>query len=156
MNHFDFRKDHKIAVQAEEEVANLLRNANKDKIKNIEFNNDNKYDLKITTNDNKVITVEVKQDFTCAKTGNVGVEFECRGRASGISVSQADLYFFKVHQPSGDIGYYMIETKTLKSMIKNNEYHRIVIGGDVGSNSKNYLFKLDIFRRKAKLFHKAG
>ncbi len=41
-------------------------------------------------------------------------------------------------------GVYIIKTELLKQMIADKLYHRIVVGGDVGSNSKNYLFKLQV------------
>lgn len=154
MGNYEFKKDHKIAVKTEQEVANLLMKANKAKIKRIQFNDDNRYDLGILTMDDQFITVEIKEDFTCEETGNVGVEFECRGKASGISVSRADLYMYKIHEPNGDISFYIMETKTLKALIRAEKYHRIVTGGDEGSNSKNYLFKLETFKKNAELYHR--
>lgn len=154
MGNYDFKKDHKIAVKTEALIAKLLMKANPGKIKSIQHNDDNRYDLGILTNSDDFIKVEIKEDFTCQETGNVGVEFECRGRASGISVSQADLYCYRIHEPNGDICVYMIETKALKRMIKDELYHRIVTGGDEGSNSKNYLFKLEVFKRIAQLYYR--
>jgi hypothetical protein len=31
-------------------------------------------------------------------------------------------------------------------MIRKRSFHRKVVGGDVGSNSKNYLFELGVFQ----------
>jgi len=154
MGNYDFKKDHKIAVKTEEFIATLLMKANPKKIKKIQHNDDNRYDLGILTTTGEFIKVEIKEDFTCQQTGNVGLEFECRGRASGISVSQADLYCYRIHEPNGDISIYMIETKLLKKMISQEKYHRIVTGGDEGSNSKNYLFKLETFTKNAQLYYR--
>lgn len=154
MGHYDFKKDHKIAVKTEQQIADLILKANKGKIKKIQINDDNRYDLGILTNSGDFIKVEIKEDFTCEETGNVGVEFECRGRASGIAVSQADLYLFKIHKPDRDIDYLMLETKTIKDLIRRKMYHRIVIGGDEGSNSKNYLFELEVFSKSGKLYYR--
>lgn len=63
----------------------------------IKDNNDNKYDLEFQK-DGKNIFVEVKQDFSCFKTGNIGVEYSCRGKLSGILVSEANYYIYKIHQ----------------------------------------------------------
>lgn len=63
----------------------------------VRHNNDNKYDIEFKK-DNKSVFVEVKQDFSCFRTGNVGVEYSCRGKPSGISVSKADFYIYKIHQ----------------------------------------------------------
>lgn len=152
-NHFNFRQDHTIAVKTELEVAELLKRSNKFKVKSIKTNNDNRWDLEVHLMDGDIITVEVKEDFTCARTGNVGLEFECRGKLSGISVSKADVYMYKLHEPSGDISFYLIETDELKRMISEKQYHRIVTGGDPGSGSRNYLFKLDTFKKSARLYH---
>lgn len=152
-NHFDFKQDHLIAVKTELEVADLLKRSNKFKIKSIKTNNDNRWDLEVHLFDGDVITVEVKEDFTCSKTGNVGLEFECRGRPSGVAVSKADVYLYKLHEPSGDISFYIIPTDDLKQLIEAKKFHRIVTGGDPGSGSRNYLFKLDVFKKAAQLYH---
>lgn len=154
MGNYDFKKDHKIAVKTEEFIATLIMKANPSKIKKIQHNDDNRYDLGILTTSGEFIKVEIKEDFTCQETGNVGLEFECRGKASGIAVSQADLYCYRIHEPNGDICVYMIETKLLKKMVNANQYHRVVTGGDEGSNSKNYLFKLETFKKNAQLYYR--
>jgi hypothetical protein len=59
--------------------------------------NDNRFDLKVKK-DNKEYKVEVKQDFTCFNTNNVGIEYSCRGKDSGIMVSKADMLIMKIHQ----------------------------------------------------------
>ena len=138
MPNYDFNKDLSIAKKTEEEVSKILANKG---AKIISFNNDNKYDI-LMTYKGKRITVEVKEDFTCEKTGNVGLEYECRGKDSGISCSQADFYVYKIHQPDHQIKFYMMKTSDLKKLIKNRFYHRVVNGGDPGSNSMNYLFEL--------------
>jgi hypothetical protein len=52
--------------------------------------------------------------------------------------------------PNKKIGAYITPTKTLKKMIADNQYHRIVVGGDPGSFSKNYLFYLDVIKENFK------
>jgi len=148
MPNYDFTKDLPIAKKTESEVAHLLAKRFTGKI--IGFNNTNEYDfiLRVGTND---YTFEVKEDFTCEKTGNVGLEFECRGKPSGIQVSKADYYVYKIHTKSEGIKIYIHKTNTIKKMIKDNLYFRIVNGGDEGSNSMNYLFKYEIFIKGALL-----
>jgi len=140
-SYYDFDKDLPIAQSAEKEVAALLRSAYNANI--LEFRHDNKYDIKAKIG-NKTFTFEVKQDFTCAHTGNVGVEFECRGRKSGISVSKSDYYVYIIHRPDGK-KVFILPTKNIKNMIARKEYSRIVSGGDRGSNSMNYLFTYETF-----------
>jgi len=144
MPNYDFNLDLPIAQKTERQVAEFL--VEKGGMTFLEDCDNNAYDLKMKTNNGSELTVEVKEDFSCERTGNVGVEYECRGKPSGISVSQADVYLYKVHEPSRRIGLYVIPTKNLKKMIERQEYFRVVNGGDPGSNSMNYLFKLDVFK----------
>ena len=39
-------------------------------------------------------TVEVKRDFIASRTGNVFVEFQSRGKASGLATTRADFWAF--------------------------------------------------------------
>jgi len=148
MPNYDFKKDLPIAKKTENEIALLL--ANKFRGRLIRFNNTNKYDIKMRIGSNDY-TFEVKEDFTCERTGNVGLEFECRGKPSGIEVTEADYYVYKIHTKDEGIKIYMHKTDTIKKMIKDGLYFRIVNGGDEGSNSMNYLFKYEIFIKGALL-----
>jgi hypothetical protein len=138
MPHYSFRDDFPIAQETEREVAKILEEKG---ATILGFNDDNKYDISMEYKGKKV-TVEVKEDFTCERTGNVGLEFSCRGKDSGIACSKADFYVYKIHEPTGQIHFYMIKTDELKKLIHHKFYHRIVNGGDPGSNSMNYLFEL--------------
>ena len=60
---------------------------------------------------NALVTYEVKTDFKCAPlfdTGNLFIEYECRNKPSGISISQSDwfvtyfIYLLKKLQASPD------------------------------------------------------
>jgi len=148
MPNYDFKKDFPIAQKTEHEVADLLVKLYNADI--ISFEKTNKYDI-LAKIHQKEYKFEVKEDFTCQKTGNVGLEFACRGKPSGIQVSQADFYIYKIHAPDGIIRYFLLQTIILKDMIKNEQYFRIVNGGDEGSNSMNYLFKYETFINNAKL-----
>jgi hypothetical protein len=144
MPNYNFDVDLPIAEKTEKQVCEFLEQHGK-----LKFLGDcktNAYDLKMQTDKGNIITIEVKEDFTCQRTGNVGVEFECRGKPSGIEVSKADLYLYKVHEPDGNKRLYVIKTSKLKEMIRDEKYFRIVSGGDPGSNSMNYLFKLHVIQ----------
>lgn len=143
MPNYDFKKDFPIAQETELEVAEILALKGAEIIS---FNDDNKYDI-LMRYKNKEYKAEVKEDFTCEKTGNVGLEFSCRGKDSGIACSQADFYVYKIHEPNYQIHFYMMKTQHLKDLIKHKFYHRIVNGGDPGSNSMNYLFKLKYIKQ---------
>ncbi len=148
MPNYDFQKDLPIARKTEQEVARLLNEVYGLTIHNSN-NRDNKYDI-LASKEGKQFTFEVKEDFTCERTGNVGLEFESWGRPAGIATSQADYYIYKLHTPADGIAYFLFKTSTLKRMIAEKKYFRIVCGGDVGSNSMNYLFKLNVFAKEGK------
>ena len=137
---YDFSKDLPIARKTEAQIAKYL--VETQNMKFIDECNNSDYDIRMQFPKGTVVTIEIKEDFSCARTGNIGVECESWGRKSGIEVSKADFYLYKIHMSDGRKGVYIIKTAKLKEMIANQLYHRIVIGGDPGSYSKNYLFKL--------------
>jgi hypothetical protein len=141
MPNYDFKKDLPIAIATEEEIAEELIATYKAEI--LERSNHKLYDLMVKM-DGRYWSIEIKEDFTCEKTGNVGLEYECSGKPSGINVTTADFYIYKIHRPS-EIVYFAIATRRLKEMINKKMYFRIVNGGDAGSNSMNYLFKYEVF-----------
>jgi len=143
MPNYDFKTDFPIAQKTELEVGEILTVKGAEIIS---FNNDNKYDILMNWK-GKEYTVEVKEDFTCEKTGNVGLEFSCRGKDSGIACSQADFYVYKIHEPNHSVHFYMMKIQELKDLIKHKFYHRVVNGGDPGSNSMNYLFELKYIKQ---------
>ena len=82
----------------------------------MEYNNDFEYDLKIGQAKEKEIgdifnhkKIEVKYDLQALDTGNVFVEYESRGKLSGISTSQADYYCFAFGKT-----FHFIATEELK------------------------------------------
>ena len=143
---YDFAKDLPIAKKTEKQIAEFLVETqnmkyvgSSDTLPGVRKSD---FDIRMAWSSGKQVDIEIKEDFSCARTGNVGVECESWGRLSGISISKADFYLYKVHQPDGTKRVYIIQTSKLKKMIEDQLYHRIVVGGDPGSNSKNYLFKL--------------
>ena len=143
---YDFAKDLPIAKKTEKQIAEFLVETqnmkyvgSSDTLPGVRKSD---FDIRMSWSSGKQVDIEIKEDFSCARTGNVGVECESWGRLSGISISKADFYLYKVHQPDGTKRVYIIQTSKLKKMIEDQLYHRIVVGGDPGSNSKNYLFKL--------------
>lgn len=139
MPNYDFTKDLPKAQKTERQIATFLEEKG---LKYISDCNNSDYDLLMELTDGTRMTIEIKEDFTCEVTGNVGVEYECRGKPSGISVSKADFYCYKVHESASKKGLYIIKTEKLKEMIRKRIWHREVCGGDPGSNSRCYLFYL--------------
>lgn len=142
MGNYNFRRDLQISKKTEEEVAGILAKIYSAEIE--EIRTDNKYDIKAKI-DGSSKTFEVKEDFMCVDTGNVAVEYSCRGKLSGISTSEADFYIYKLETRDKGIHYIMHKVSDLKQMIERKEYFREVNGGDRGSNSLNYLFKYNVF-----------
>jgi hypothetical protein len=106
----------------------------------VDSNDDNRYDIKMLKN-NKEVTYEVKTDVKCAPlfdTGNIFVEYESRGKASGISVTQADwfvTYFLYLDE------LWFIKAEKLKQLINTNDFPRFLNAGDIGSETHGYLIK---------------
>jgi len=105
----------------------------------IKENSDFRYDLLMSYNKSQ-IKYEIKTDIFLSKendTGNMVVEFESRGKESGISVCEADYYVYYIPN-LGEL--WNIKMDDLKSLIKKNKF-KVVSGGDDGSNTKMYLIK---------------
>jgi penicillin-binding protein-related factor A (putative recombinase) len=149
MPNYDYDKDIEIARQTEIEVSKLLIDKYRATIMN--FEHTNKYDI-LTVVNGKTFKFEVKEDFTCKRTGNVGMEIKCRGKPSGIMISEADFYIYKIHTVDG-IKFFIFKTSALKKMIDNREFFTAVNGGDKDSGSINYLFRYATFIRRGKLIH---
>lgn len=85
------------------------------------YNNDFKYDLKIgqvgETMLNEILhdsTIEVKRDSWIGRTGNIAVEYQSRGKPSGISTTKASHWCFIFSNEFNDEVMIIIETERLK------------------------------------------
>lgn len=150
MGNYDFVKDLSLATTTQTEVADILQDVYGFEI--LGFDNTNKYDI-LAKYKRREYTFEVKEDFMSEDTGNVALEFSCRGKPSGIETSRADFYIYKLHRKNG-VEFVLHTSKTLKDMVKKALYHRIVNGGDPGSNSLNYLFSYAIFVKHGTMLSK--
>lgn len=146
MANLNFIEDLKLGNEGEELLAEYLI---KKGSKFIDSNKDNRYDIKML-NKNKEITYEVKTDVKCAPlfdTGNIFIEFESRGKASGVSVTQADwfvTYFLYLNE------LWFIKSETLKKLIEIYDFPKFYNAGDIGSKTHGYLIKRKDFK---KYFH---
>ena len=91
--------------------------------------------------------VEVKRDFKVSETGNVAIEFECRGKKSDIAVTKATWWAIVL---DGDIFTHeviiFIKTTRLKEIARDMYKNKgFVIGGDKGSNTKMVLIPVSEF-----------
>jgi hypothetical protein len=99
----------------------------------------------------KKVSYEIKTDVFCKPyldTGNIFIEFECRGSDSGISVSEAD-WFVTYFQHFREIWY--IKTDKLKKLIINNNFKKTELSGDLNSNTKGYLIPRYQFKKYFKV-----
>ena len=110
----------------------------------MEYNNDFRYDLKVGQVAEELLAelltnkkIEVKRDLRAIETGNIYVEYFSRGKASGISKSEADFYCFCF----GDT-YHLIETLILKNRCRKYlNTNRDKSGGD-SNTSKGILLPI--------------
>jgi hypothetical protein len=138
MAHYDFNKDLKDGLDAENEVKELLKVRFNVTDSDIQSSTSKGYDIKIIS---LGLTFEVKNDLMAEKTGNIAVEYESRGKASGLSTTTANFWVYKF---SGI--YYILETARLRTeLFTNKNYWKDVTGGDFGSNTKMYLVKVPTF-----------
>ena len=142
MGDYNFQKD---LLRSKSGTRKIIKILEKSGYQFISEHDGKEYDLKFhPPNSEKTIKIEVKEDFYCARSGNVALEFHSRGVDSGIAVSKADYYIYIIHTNKG-IKRFIFKTSKLKKMIKDKKYFRTVCGGDWKSNTYNYLFEYDVF-----------
>jgi len=111
----------------------------------MEHNSDFRYDLKMGQISEfwlaKVLTdstIEVKRDYMAGKTGRVFVEYQSRGKPSGISTSEAEYWAFVL---DGD-RVYILPTERLRDICRSNwKTAKRVWGGD-SNTSQGLLINL--------------
>lgn len=117
----------------------------------MDFNGDFKYDLALGQLGEGWVgkmlsskTIEVKFDFACYRTGNFYIEYESRGKPSGIATTKADYWMLIASTEKGvelkkqlrdiekdDVLYsIMLSTEQLKELCRTKYYRKNVSGGD--------------------------
>lgn len=114
--------------------------------------NDNRYDLVMGYKNNSY-TYEIKTDVYEKDTGNIVIEFECKGKPSGINVTIAD-YFTTFFPFLGEV--WNIKTSELRNLISN--YELPIFGnkkeaGDPGSKTKLYVIEKKEFKHFFKVHY---
>lgn len=91
----------------------------------MDFCNDFSHDLKFGKLGEGLIAdifsnkkLEVKRDNFICKTGNIAVEFESRGKPSGIATSQADYWVFILSGDLNDTIILIFEINKLKEIAR--------------------------------------
>ena len=142
--HYDFKKDLEDATKIEILVARKIVH----RIKNCEFitfSNGKGYDFECSINGTKEY-VEIKSDYYARHSGNIVIEYEARGKPSGIATTQATIYAYAVMDGIDNFDLYIIRTSYLKELLNNGLYFDEVTGGDFGSKTKMYRVRLDKFK----------
>ena len=115
----------------------------------MKYNSDFKYDLEYgivegETWFHNIVSnskFEVKSDRLSEKTGNVYIEYESRGKPSGIRTTQADYWVYKVSEKQAIV----IQTDELKRkiavLLKGGKARMGVKGGD-NNTSLGFLIKI--------------
>lgn len=135
MAEYNFNKDIIVGEQGEKIVIRDLETLG------LIFESDNKnnqFDL-LMSKDGREITYEVKTDVLVrpeADTANMFIEYECRGKESGIKVTKAE-WFVTYFQHLRELWY--IKTEDLINIIEENEFKTTEYSGDGDSNTKGYL-----------------
>lgn len=117
---------------------------------NVQLNHDNRFDIDLTYGQiyeqqiadmfqNKTIEVKSERDLW-KKTNNIVIEFESRGKPSGISTTKADYWFHNLVDKGEIVSTIVFPVTILKRYIARNSL-RIVKGGD-DLTSKLYLINL--------------
>lgn len=89
----------------------------------MDFNNDFRYDLKVGQEGERLVDsifkdkrIEVKRDSWICKSGNIAIEYESRGKPSGISTTEAEYWIIIFSGDCQDKVMYIFETKWLKEL----------------------------------------
>jgi len=101
-------------------------NKNKKKVRDRKTNFD--YDLIIGQEGERIVdqifkkaTLEVKRDFWTGRSGNIAIEFESRGKPSGIAKTKSDYYVFILAEEYRDELIIIMKTERLKAVAR--EYY---------------------------------
>ncbi len=111
----------------------------------MEFNSDFRHDLKLAQETENAFanilgpntTIEIKDDLQASQTGNIFIEFESRGKPSGIATTEADYWTIHI-----DGIWITIKTETLKEKARRiYKLFGTTMGGD-SNTSKGVLIPI--------------
>lgn len=143
MAHYSFRKDIIEGEQGEEFVTNCLCETFGAKL--VSNNKTNSHDviIEFPQRENSMwsgtLSLEIKTDVLVSEkrdTGNMFIEYECRGKPSGINVTQSDIfitYFKNLNE------MWAIPTLKLKELLNTHTFRTVGNAGDEGSRTCGYL-----------------
>ncbi len=138
MANYNFNKDIQIGEDGEKILINDLISMG------ATYHSDNKtnsHDILVEYK-GKLVSYECKTDVF-NDTGNMFIETNCRGKLSGISVTQAE-WFVTYYQKLNEIWY--IKTSALKDILNNHTHQISTNSGDKNSNTTGVLLNKNMFR----------
>lgn len=116
---------------------------NREKVLEAKYNHDNRFDIWVKTHLGEQYQIEVKEDFKSEHTGNIAIEYRCRGRDSGIKSTAATHWVYILHHPFKEVESRLISIYNLRML--EVESKRDVSGGDAGSDTRMKLVPLNKF-----------
>lgn len=156
MAHYNFRKDIIEGEAGESFVTNwLCENANGTLVSD---NKTNSHDILIQFPDRKhdlwsgAKLLEIKTDVYITPerdTGNMFIEYSCRGKPSGVMVTKADIFitYFKNLDE-----LWAITTDDLKKLLATYTFRDVNNAGDSGSKTSGYLIPRNKYREYFKRY----
>ena len=145
--HYNFEEDLKTSDKIEVNVIKKLQEAYPD-FKFHTFSGTKAYDCLFSMG-GKTYSLEIKADYFAVNTGNMVVEYESWGKPAGIVTTQANFIAYAMMRSLEDFDLYLINTNKNKRMVEEKLYFDTMVGGDIGSNTKLYRFKMDVFEKYA-------
>lgn len=150
MANYDFKKDLKLGQKCEKVIIKELEALGMTYVSDC---NNNQYDVLMHSPKlGKDITFEIKTDIHNSiignDSGNIFVEFESRGKQSGVMVSKADYFIYYLLFFDE---FWMIKTEDLKNIGLNNEHEWCANSGDSGSVTKGWLVNRNSFKNNFKI-----
>ena len=92
--------------------------------------------------DNVKTYYEVKSEKNAGKYGNIAIEYECNGKASGVTSTTCNIWCHYAIMNDGSYILYFIPIEDLRALISEKKYHRNIIGCGDGKRSSIYLFRM--------------
>ena len=91
----------------------------------MKWNNDFRYDLMLGQIKEKQVAdilenkkIEIKTDYLAHKTGNIAIEYESRGKPSGIATTEADYYIYIIPHALIKDTMLILDVKELKKITR--------------------------------------
>ena len=158
MVHNNFDKDLADGHKGEEAVRHFGETALD--LRFVKYNDDSAFDILFEDDEHSVVTYEVKTDYFEKNwreggTGNMAIEYKCRGKKSGIRKTKA-MYFAYYIPNIRDKHLWVISVDDLKNLLKNCRFRR-VSGGETYYDSDDkvtrcYLIDRYRYRRHFKIY----